>query len=148
LSDEEKAPYFKKLSKITNIANKSKMLRLLYGDVYCVERRYRFGLTESNLCRRCFEIESIHHLLMQYPYTCTVYSLLGINNRDINEIVGLYLSPGELEIRADILCYLLFRQHTMPPQTLVQITMEKYANGLTNRNGVTNIAARYQIGPG
>ncbi len=140
MDEPEKVCFYKKINKLVSITNKSRILRLLYGDVYCAERTFRFGLSESNLCRRCFATEMIMHLLTECPYTRRVYSLLGITTFDINEILGLYLKRGEFEIRADFLCYLVFRQHTMPPEILVQTTLEKYARGLTVYGGVDKTA--------
>jgi hypothetical protein len=140
MSESEKSLYFKKLSKIVSVVNRSRMLRLLYGDVYCAERTFRFGLSESNICRRCFEVETIIHLLRDCSYTRRVYSLLGLNTNDINDIIGIDLSRGELEIRADLIGYLVFRQHSMPPEILVQSTLERYARGLASKGGSDKVA--------
>ncbi len=140
MTDDIKYPYYSKLSKIINVANKSRVLRLLQGDVYCAERTYRFGLSESDKCRRCFEIETIQHLLMECPYTRMVYSLLGIDNEDINDVLGVYLNKNELEIRADFLNFLVFKQQIMPPEILVQTTLKKFENGLVRNQGVGRIA--------
>jgi hypothetical protein len=140
MSEIEKNVYFKKLSKIVSVVNKSRILRLLYGDVYCAERTFRWDLSESNLCKRCFEVETITHLLRDCTYTRKVYSLLGIDTDDINEIIGINLSRGELEIRVDFIGYLVFRQHTMPPEILVQTTLERYAKGLAGRGGSDKVA--------
>jgi len=50
--------------------------RLLHGDVYFAERLYRFGLSESDRCKRCFEKETIMHLCVDCPYTRSIFSLL------------------------------------------------------------------------
>jgi hypothetical protein len=140
MNDDEKFAFFKKIGKIVNVSNKSRMLRLLYGDVYCAERTFRFGLSDNDKCKRCFSTETILHLLTECPYTRKVYSLLGITTYDINEILGLYLSKGELELRADLINSLVFRQRTLPPEVLVQCTLEKYANGITNKTGTDRVA--------
>lgn len=140
MGDDDKFAYFKKINKIVNVTNKSRMLRLLYGDVYCAERTFRFGLSENDKCKRCFSTETILHLLTECPYTRKVYLLLGITTYDINELLGLYLSKGEFEIRADFINSLVFRQRTLPPEVLVQCTLERYANGLTSRAGTAEAA--------
>jgi hypothetical protein len=140
MEDDIKASYFSKLSKLVNVANKSRMLRLLQGDVYCAERTYRFGLSESDKCRRCFEIETIQHLLCDCPYTREVFSLIGINSQDINEILGVSLGRSDLEIRADFLNYLIFRQHILPPEILVQTTLEKFEKGLAGIGKMSRVA--------
>jgi hypothetical protein len=140
MAEDVKATYFSNLSKIVSIANKSRMLRLLQGDVYCAERTYRFGLSESDKCRRCFAVEAITHLLSECPYSCKTYSLMGIGYFEINDILGVDLNKYELQIRADLLNYLVFRQHIMPPEVLVQTTLEKYAKGLAGQGRTSRIA--------
>ncbi len=125
IEDAAKVGYYKKLSKIINIQNKSRMLRLLYGDVYCGERLVRFGMSQNDRCRCCFQKETIYHLLAECSYTCAVYELLGINNRDINEILGVTIKTSAMELRSDILGFLVFRQTLMPPEVLVQTTLER-----------------------
>jgi hypothetical protein len=140
MNDDTKNIYFSNLSKIVNVPNKSKMLRLLQGDVYCGERLVRFGLSENDTCKRCFQKETIIHLLMECPYTCEVYTLLGIKNDDMNDILGVNLNKGALEIRSDLLGYIVFRQHVMPPEILIRTTLEKFAKGLVQRNAVVRQA--------
>jgi len=140
MDEQEKFRYFKNISKIVSTVNKSKMLRLLHGDVYCGERLFRFGLTDTNLCKRCFQVETIHHLLMECPYTQSVYSLLGIQGYDVNEILGVDLTPAALEIRADILGFLLFRQRSLPPEILISSTYDRYAKGLVDKIAVKRVA--------
>ncbi len=140
MTDEVKSVYFKNLSRIISVVNKTRMLRLLQGDVYCAERRYRFGMSESDRCHRCFEVETIYHLLTECPYSRKVYSLLGIDNLELNNILGVDLNRFDLEIRADILNYLVFRQHVMPPEVLVQTTLERYANGLAGQGKISRLA--------
>jgi hypothetical protein len=116
------------------------MLRLLYGDVYCAERTFRFGLSENDKCRRCFAIETINHLLLECPYTLEVYSQLGLTRLNLNDILGVYLNRAELEIRADFLGFIVFRQSSLAPNILVQTTLERYAKGLTDATGVCELA--------
>jgi hypothetical protein len=140
MEHDEQLAYFSKLSKIVNVANKSKMLRLLQGDVYCNDRLYRFGMTESDRCKRCFEKETILHLLNECMYTKAVYDILNINSNDVNEILGVSLGKAALEIRCDIISYIVFRQQTLPPEIFVRTTLEKYAKGMVNNLSVQKVA--------
>ncbi len=142
IEDEVKRYCYGNIHKITNVKNKSRLLRLLQGDVYCAERLFRFGLSDNDQCKRCFEKETILHLLTECPYSKATYELLGINGGDIHEVLGVDLSFSMLEIRADILNYLIFRQHMMPPEVLVRTTLEKYKKGLVNKNSVRKAAER------
>lgn len=140
IEHDEGMAYFSNLSKIGSVVNKLKILRLLQGDVYCNDRLYCFGLSEIDSCKRCFEKETILHLLSECPYTMAVYDILNIDTNDINEILGINLGKGSLEIRCDIISYIVFRHHTMPPEILVKTTLEKYAKGLANKPGVQKVA--------
>ena len=116
------------------------MLRLLYGDVYCAKRLVRFGLGDTDRCKRCFDKETILHLLVDCPYTRQIYDLMEINGNDIQEVLGVGLNKFKLEIRCDLLNYLVFKQHTMPPEVLVRTILEKFKNGLVNKEGVKKVA--------
>jgi hypothetical protein len=145
MEDNVKARYFANLNKITSTCNKSRILRLLYRDVYCAERRVRFGLSDDDTCRRCFEKETIEHLLTDCAYSRAVYRLLQVDYSDRAEILGVDLVTGALEIRSDIICYLVFRQGNIPPEILVRTTLEKYAKGISYKKNVAKIAKRELI---
>jgi hypothetical protein len=55
MDQDTRSTYYDKLSRLVNVANKTKMLRLLHGDVYTAERMLRFGMTENDKCRRCLK---------------------------------------------------------------------------------------------
>jgi hypothetical protein len=142
LDQEEHSRFFANLGRVVNVKNKTCMLRLLYGDVYCAERLVRFGMSENDRCRRCFEKETIIHLLMDCPYSRHVHSLLRINSADINDVLGINLNKNELEIRCDFINYLVFRQQILPPEILVKTTLDKFSKGLVNSSGVEKVAKR------
>jgi hypothetical protein len=73
-------------------------------------------------------------LLTECPYSKAIYSLLDINCDSVSEVLGVNLNRNALEIRADILNYIVFRQKMIPPSILVRTTLEKYANGIVNRD--------------
>jgi len=134
--------YYQKIGKISNVANKNRMLRLLQGDVYCGDRLVRFGMTESDRCRRCFEKETIIHLTLECPYTKLVLQKLGMRNYELGEVLGITLNRYELEIRSDVLSYLVFKQAMIQPNVLVRTTLEKYAKGLVKVGKIQHIAER------
>jgi hypothetical protein len=142
LDEDDSHQYFSNISKLVNVANKSRVLRLLYRDVYCADRRMRFGMSDSDQCRRCFGKETIIHLLVECPYTKATYALLGMQNDGIEDALGINLSKAELEIRCDILNFLVFKLHCMPPEVLVKSTLDKYAEGLVAKANVQKMAKR------
>jgi exonuclease III len=150
MEEDQMVRFYSKIAKLISIPNKTKMLRLLHGDVYTAERRVRFGLAESDICRRCFLKETIFHLLAECPYSLEVYKLLGIANSNtdanananINELLGINLNINSLEVRTEIIISLVFRLHNIPPEVLVKTTFEKYAKGLANKQKIKLYAER------
>ncbi len=140
IEEDCKARYYYNLSKLVSTSNKSRILRLLYGDVYCGERLVRSGFSESDSCRRCFEKETIMHLLADCPYTRAIYQILSIDSDDPTEVLGINLNKAALEIRCDLINYLVFQQKRVPPKILVQSLLEKFANGLVNKQNVKRCA--------
>ena len=80
------------INSLTNSKLKSIVLRCLHGDVYSKERMLRFGMVTDNLCVRCQQIETTHHMLFDCRYTqqlwLEVAKLTGIYPNSINEILG------------------------------------------------------------
>ncbi len=142
LDENIKITYLKNIGRLRNVANKTKMLRLLHGDVYTAERRVLFNMSDSDRCRRCFEQETITHLLTDCPYTIEVFTILRIQNVDVNTALGTTLGPYMLEIWSDIIISLVFRLQIMPPDILVRATLDKYAKGLSNKPKIKQNAER------
>jgi hypothetical protein len=142
LDDECKVTYFKKISCIQNVANKTKMLRLLHGDVFTAERLKRFNMSDSDKCRRCFAKETITHLLVDCPYSLEVYNKAGVQHIDLDRALGITLSAHELEVWSELIINIVFKMQIMPPQTLVRTTVEKFANGLAYKKKVKQHAMR------
>jgi exonuclease III len=142
LEEDVQLMYYSKLARLLNIANRTKILRLLQGDVYTAERMKRFNMSDTDRCRRCFAKETIIHLLTECPYTVEVLNKLNIPNTDISEIIGVSLNLHELEIRSDLVISLVFRMQTMPPDVLIQTTIDKYARGLAVKPRIKQCAER------
>jgi hypothetical protein len=148
LTTEGATCLYNKIAKLKNIPNRTKLLRLLNGDVYCGVRLYRFGLADSDLCIRCFQQETITHLLLTCPYTTEVWSRLGLQPRTPNDILE-NTSHSELEIRAELISALVFRKKTLPPAVLIKTVIQGFCRGLS-RNRVTktvaaNMVERYEL---
>jgi hypothetical protein len=67
---------------------------------------------------------------------------LNLPDDDIGEILGIGLSKAALEIRCDILSYLLFRLYMIPPDILIKSVLEKYAKGLTKKESIKKEAQK------
>ena len=59
---DEKLSWFY-LWKIRNPSLRNIRLKVLYKDVYCQERRNRFGLADSPFCEICNSVEDVQHQL-------------------------------------------------------------------------------------
>jgi hypothetical protein len=146
---QQAAVLYGKITKLRNVPNKTKILRLLHGDVYCGSRLYQFGLSTTDRCIRCFECETIKHLLLECPYTKEVWSRLGIVANIPSDLVRENISVSELEIMADLISSLVFRKQVLPPDVLIRSTVYKFKEGLSKyertRKLAANMVNRYEI---
>jgi len=140
LTPAEATSYYKNINKLSSTQNKTKLLRLVHGDVYCGTRLKKFKLTEFDTCIRCFEKETIKHLLLECPYTQEVWGTLGVDYSHAKNVIGIRESREELEIRADFLSAIVFRKGNLPPNTLINMTYLKYSKGLCKNNKVKELA--------
>jgi len=131
---DEAATLYKNINRLRSTQNKTKMLRLIHGDVYYGERLKKFKMSEIDTGIRCFKKETIKHLLAECPYTQDVWRLMGINPNDTKAVLWIYLTKEELEIHADLLSSIIFRKSTLPPNTLIELTYIKYSKGLCRNN--------------
>jgi len=77
-------------------------------------------MTDNDTCIRCFLPETIQHLLLDCPYSRQVWALLGISPEVPLDVLDCRISQAELEIRADLISALVFRQQNLQPEVLVQ----------------------------
>jgi len=121
---------YKKIKNIRSTALKTKMLRLVHGDVYCGTKLVRFKLSEIDTCIRCFATETLDHLISECPYSKLVWNEIGIADPTLNNILNPDVSNGEFEIRASLLETVIFRKQVIPPEIVLANTFNKYALGL------------------
>jgi hypothetical protein len=120
---------FLKIKKIKSAPLKTKVLRLIHGDVYCGTRLVQFKLSEIDTCVRCFAPESIEHLVSHCPYNKQIWNELGIVNPTIKEILNPEISDAAFEIRCSLLETTVFRKQQTPPDIVIHNTFSKYAQG-------------------
>jgi hypothetical protein len=106
LTLDEAQILYKKIAKFRNVQNKTKLLRLLHGDVYCGARLYRFGLTDSDRCIRCFGEETTSHLLYKCPYSREVWGRLGLFPDHERDLINERMTNTELEIMAEMISHM------------------------------------------
>jgi hypothetical protein len=132
---------FRKISQLRNVQNKTKLLRLIHGDVYCGARLIRFGLADSDRCIRCFSEETIKHLLYECPYTQEVWGRLGLFPNTASDVINATMSKHEFEIRAELINQLVFRKKILPPEVLVRVVITSFKKGLSKSKGLQDHAA-------
>jgi len=106
---------------------------MIHGDVYCGSRLLRFGLSTTDRCIRCFDCETIKHLLIECPYTKEVWLRLGLAPITANCVLNENLTTSELEIMAELISSLVFRKQVLPPEVLIRTTIYKFKNGLSKQ---------------
>ncbi len=142
IEEMDALPLLSKINKLVSIQNRTKLLRLLHGDVYCGTRLVKRGLSDIATCVRCFADETIQHLLMECPYSLMVWDIYGINPTNILQILDSNMSVAEFEIRAELINSLVFRKGTLPPEVLVKTTMQAFANKLCWRRATVMFATQ------
>ncbi len=142
IEEMDALPLLGKINKLVSIQNRTKLLRLLHGDVYCGTRLVKMGLSNLATCVRCFADETILHLLMECPYSLMVWDIYGINPTDILHILDSDMSIAEFEIRAELINSLVFRKGILPPEVLVKTTMQAFANKLCRRRATVLFATQ------
>jgi len=130
---------YKKIKGIVSIPNKTKILCLIHGDVYCGSRLKKFNISTNDRCIRCFEEETIQHLLIDCNYTKAVWNLLGWNPLTLYDILE-ELNNAQLEIAADIIKDIVFGKKVIPPTVLVKNIYSAYASGKCKKKSVTTLA--------
>jgi hypothetical protein len=136
---------YKKITKIRSVALRTKILRLIHRDIFCGTKLVRAGLSEIDTCIRCFETETPEHLLIHCPYSQNVWTLLGINLNTIKDILVNDMSAAQFEIISAIIESLVFRRTLIPPQRLVEITINKYAKGLSKNKRIVDYATNMSL---
>ncbi len=149
LTERNAMQLYQKLSRLKSKPNRAKLYRLIHGDVYCMARTYRFGLTDNDRCVCCFEEGTIRHLLLECSYTREVWSRLGITYNRPEDILNGKATVGELEIRAALIAAIVFGKNILPPEILINVTVDAFSRGLSRvaktQHLATSMAARYQI---
>jgi hypothetical protein len=112
----------------------------MHGDVYCGTRLKEFKLSEIDTCIRCFEKETIKHLLLECPYTQKIWKALGVDYTHAKNVIGTGMSREELEIHADLLSTIVFRNGILPPNILIELKYLKFRKGICKNNKVIELA--------
>ena len=122
------------ISKLTNVRNKTIILRAIHGDIYCGTRLKKFGMTETDLCPRCNIPETISHQLTDCLYVRKIWDILtkitGIKINSLSQALGHDPMHDKitLTIHAEIIRQLMsIERPTLEPIKLVRSTVKRLA---------------------
>jgi hypothetical protein len=146
-SPEELSLYFRRVKKLVSIRQQNTLLRIYHGDVFCHERMRRMGMTDSDRCPTCNELESREHLLLTCPRSMAIWmkahQLLNVNgNPSLTNILGIKDKMPELKLRAEILAIITRKDRlNVDGLTVVRMALEKLS--ITDRSkGVTELTRK------
>jgi len=77
---------------------------------------------------------------MECPYTKQVWQKYGIDNPTLRNILDVNTCAAEFEIRSSLLEPIVFRKQHIPPDILIDITINRYASGLVKSKRITEYA--------
>ena len=68
LENSEALTWGLRLARVNSTRHKNIILRVAHGEIYTKEKLHRFGLTDSPVCPRCQETETLEHKFIQCNY--------------------------------------------------------------------------------
>jgi len=125
-----------KINSLSSTRHKNNILKVIHGDVYSKERKFRFGLTDTPLCDRCGDTETITHKLFDCPSIKTLWeAVFRITNtampvtpncEHLYKALGAFrnCSTEVLTIHAEALTRLLYLKPDdtlLPPNTFIRL---------------------------
>ena len=141
LDGAESANWGHRLAKLTSIRHKSILLRVAHGDIYTKEKLNRFGLSDSNECPRCGQIETLRHKFIECPYVDQIWQhLLRLTNNltNTNQLsedrtkacLGALIEGNKdvLTINAEILTRILYlksdQNFLLHPKKIIELALK------------------------
>ena len=91
LSSKEALTWGLKISKLKSTKHKNILLRVAHGEVYTKEKLHRFNLSDSNLCPRCGQIETLTHKFIDCEYIRRIWTQA---NLILSKLSPTYRSAG------------------------------------------------------
>ena len=80
------------IKNLTNVRLKAVFLRAIHGDVYSGTRLKKFGMSDTDLCQRCSEPETVEHQLLECQYVRELWritsKITSIPTDNLNTVLG------------------------------------------------------------
>ena len=73
LTEIESRSWSSRLASLTSTRHKNTLLRIVHGDVYTQSKLFRFGMSDTNVCPRCNEIEDLKHKFVECAYVKLIW---------------------------------------------------------------------------
>jgi len=138
LTPNESINYFNKLAKLTSVAHKSILLRVLHGDIYTNEKLFRFGMRDSPRCSRCDLDDTLEHRLNVCPRVLsltekltTMTSKIGnradrLNADQKEKLLACFkdVDIATLTVHAEIIKLIVGKSELINPEATLQRTVQ------------------------
>ena len=76
LENSEALTWGLRLARVNSTRHKNIILRVAHGEIYTKEKLHRFGLTDSPVCPRCQETETLEHKFIQCNYIKRIWDIV------------------------------------------------------------------------
>ena len=134
LERSEALTWFYRLSKLSSISHRNTLLRVMHGEIYTKERKFRFGLSDSPVCPRCEQIETAEHKLIECIYVRKIWRQVQLKLKvtpgtdTIRETLAVQKGLTVLSVHAEILQRILHlredQNFLMHPKTFVELALQ------------------------
>ena len=124
LTQGESRNWGQRLRKLTSTRHKNSLLKALHGDVYTKAKLHRFGLSDTDTCSRCGEIEDLQHRILNCTYADRIWSNALPTIRKLNTLndpnesrlklitgTSTYTSLASMTLIAEVMQTILYLKH-------------------------------------
>jgi hypothetical protein len=118
LTPQESKTWGLRIRKLKAVKHRNVLLNVAHGNVYTLDRKFRYGLIDSPLCE-CGELDDLTHRVWQCKPAREIWKSIGIHEVETgNELMPLIGANQETEIdtltlHAEVLNFLLNGSHSV-----------------------------------
>jgi hypothetical protein len=117
LTPQESKTWGLRIRKLKAVKHRNILLSVAHGNVYTLDRKFRYGLVESPLCE-CGELDDLTHRLWECKRARRIWKHIGVHTVEPgNELMTVIGANQETEsstmpIYAEALHFLLYSSHS------------------------------------